>query len=65
MKTLLAIVLLTASVLAQDAPWLQLNTHNPTSNATLKPKWTVIISSVRPTVKQIDTNRWEIEFHDP
>jgi hypothetical protein len=50
-------------MLAQgELPWLQVNSHNPSSNMTLKPKWTVIISSVQPRVKQIRDNRWEIEF---
>jgi hypothetical protein len=45
-----------------DRPWLQLNCHNPSNNTTLTPKHTVIISSVRPQVKQIKENRWEISF---
>jgi hypothetical protein len=48
--------------LGQDLPWLQVNSHNPANNMNLKPKWTVIISSVQPRVKQIRDNRWEIEF---
>lgn len=57
-----ACVLNTAFTFAQDEPWLQLNSHNPANNAQLKPKYTVIISSVKPTVKQIRENRWEISF---
>ncbi len=52
-----------AEPLAQsEPPWLQLNTHNPSNNATLKPQWTVIITSKKPMIKQIRENRWEIEF---
>jgi hypothetical protein len=29
---------------------------------TLKPRYTVLISSVQPRVKQIREDRWEIEF---
>jgi hypothetical protein len=59
----IALMLRSGFMLAQgELPWLQLNCHNPSNNMTLKPKWTVIISSVRPNVKQIRDNRWEIEF---
>ena len=58
----IALALHTAFIYAQDLPWLQVNSHNPSNNMTLKPRWTVIISSVRPNVKQLRDNRWEIEF---
>lgn len=45
---------------AQDAPWLQLNCHNKTMEQ--KPEWTVIITSKKPSIKQIRTNCWEISF---
>jgi hypothetical protein len=59
----IALMLRSGFMLAQgDLPWLQLNCHNPTSKPALTPKWTVIISSVQPKVRQIRNNRWEIEF---
>jgi hypothetical protein len=57
-----ACVLNTAFCFAQDAVWLQLNCHNKTGVAELKPRQTVIISSVRPSVKQLAENRWQISF---
>jgi len=47
---------------AQDLPWLQLNCHSTVQTNGLQPKHTVIISAVKPTIKQIGTNRWEISF---
>lgn len=46
----------------QEPPWLQLNCHNPANNVRLNPEWTVIVTSEKPTVKQIDVKRWEISF---
>jgi hypothetical protein len=48
--------------LGQDAVWLQLNCHSTTQTKGLQPKHTVVISSVRPVVKQLRSNRWEISF---
>ena len=59
----IALALNAAFTFAQDAPWLQVNTHNPTNDATHLPKWTVIISSKKPSVKQIRENCWEISFY--
>ena len=47
---------------AQDAVWLQLNCHNSAADTKLNPKHTVVISSVRPVVKQLRPDRWEISF---
>lgn len=47
-----------------NTPWLQLNSHNPTRDRTLKPQWTVIITSVKPSIRQIAPKRWEIEFSE-
>jgi hypothetical protein len=58
----IALALNVAFTQAQESPWLQLNTHNPARNVKLKPEWTVIISSVKPYVKQIRDNCWEISF---
>lgn len=44
-----------------DMPWLQINSHSK-PNERQKPEWTVIITSIKPSIKQIDTNRWEISF---
>jgi len=46
-----------------EPPWLQINCNNPAKNQTLKPEWTVIVTSVKPSIKQIDINHWEISFH--
>jgi len=46
-----------------ELPWLQINCHNPAKNQKLKPEWTVIVTSVKPIIKQLDINRWEISFH--
>jgi hypothetical protein len=46
-----------------EPPWLQINCHNPAKNQKLKPQWTVIVTSVKPSIKQIGINRWEISFH--
>jgi hypothetical protein len=45
-----------------DNPWLQLNCHNSANTPQLKPQHTVIISSVKPVIKQLTQNRWEISF---
>lgn len=45
-----------------DNTWLQLNCHNSGNTPQLKPQHTVIISSVKPSIKQLSTNRWEISF---
>ena len=45
-----------------SAPWLQLNCHNSGDIPQLKPQHTVIISSVKPVIKQLTNNRWEISF---
>jgi hypothetical protein len=60
----IALALNVAFTLAQDAetPWLQLNCHNPANNVKLNPKWTVIVTSKKPSVKQIAVDRWEISF---
>ena len=59
----IALALNAAFTFAQDAPWLQVNCHNPASNANLLPKWTVIISTKKPEIKQLRNNRWEISFY--
>jgi hypothetical protein len=46
----------------QDLPWLQFNTHKTPNMQDFRPQHTVIISSVRPTIKQLAENRWEISF---
>ena len=46
----------------QEPPWLQMNVHNPARNQRLKPEWTVIVTSIKPSIKQIDVNHWEISF---
>ena len=48
---------------AGDNTSLQLNCHNPAKSQELKPEWTVIVSAVKLTVKQMNTSRWEISFH--
>ena len=46
----------------ENIKWLQLNYHNPKGLNAFMPQYTVIITSARPTVKQLQTNRWEISF---
>ena len=46
-----------------EPPWLQINCNNPAKNQKLKPEWTVIVTSIKPSIKQIDINHWEISFH--
>ena len=59
----IALALNAAFTFAQDAPWLQVNTHNPASDQTMKPEWTVIISAKKPSIRQLRDNRWEISFY--
>jgi hypothetical protein len=48
-----------------EPPWLQINCHNPAKNQKLKPEWTVIVSAMKPAIRQIDIHRWEITFKRP
>lgn len=46
-----------------DPSWLQLNVHNPAGGQVrLKPEWTVIVTSVKPQIRQLDISCWEISF---
>jgi hypothetical protein len=47
-----------------DPSWLQMNVHNPAgTHERLKPEWTVIVTSVKPQIRQLDISCWEISFH--